>query len=126
MTVIIGVDPHKASHTAVAIGDDERELGRKKVRCGSARSCAQLLAWAEPFEQADVGDRVRGRARLFAGPTARRRGRDGRRCAGHVGSAGAGVGDGPVEQERPQRRVVGGDRGAARAGLATGRGGRPQ
>jgi len=27
MTVIIGVDPHKASHTAVAIGHDEGELG---------------------------------------------------------------------------------------------------
>jgi hypothetical protein len=27
MTVIIGGDPHKASHTAVAIGHDEGELG---------------------------------------------------------------------------------------------------
>jgi hypothetical protein len=28
MTVIIGVDPHKASHTAVAIGGDEREMAK--------------------------------------------------------------------------------------------------
>ncbi len=34
MTVIIGVDPHKASHTAVAISDGEEELDRKKVRSG--------------------------------------------------------------------------------------------
>ena len=32
MQVIIGVDPHKASHTAVAIGDDEGEFGAVKVR----------------------------------------------------------------------------------------------
>ena len=32
MKVIIGIDPHKASHTAVAIGGDENELGSIKVR----------------------------------------------------------------------------------------------
>ena len=32
MTVIIGVDPHKASHTAVAIDDSEDELNRIRVR----------------------------------------------------------------------------------------------
>src|SRR5258706_7540180 len=50
MTVIIGVDPHKASHTAVAIGDDERELGTVKVRA-TRRQVAQLLSWAESFEK---------------------------------------------------------------------------
>ena len=49
-SVIIGVDPHKASHTAVAIGDDERELGSVKVRA-TRRQVAQLLSWAEPFEK---------------------------------------------------------------------------
>jgi hypothetical protein len=34
MAVIIGVDPHKAAHTAVAISGGEEELGRKKVRAG--------------------------------------------------------------------------------------------
>ena len=48
MTVIIGVDPHKASHTAVAIGGDERELATIKVRA-TRKQVAQLLAWAEPF-----------------------------------------------------------------------------
>ena len=48
MTVIIGVDPHKASHTAVAISGDERELASIKVRA-TRKQVAQLLAWAEPF-----------------------------------------------------------------------------
>ena len=49
MTVMIGVDPHKASHTAVAIDSNETELDRKKVRATTAQ-VAQLLAWAEPFD----------------------------------------------------------------------------
>ena len=48
MQVIIGVDPHKASHTAVAIDVSEDELARKKVRASRAQ-VEQLLAWAEPF-----------------------------------------------------------------------------
>lgn len=48
MEVIIGVDPHKASHTAVAIGRSEDELASKKVRA-TRNQVPQLLAWAEPF-----------------------------------------------------------------------------
>jgi transposase len=50
MTVIIGVDPHKASHTAVAISDGEEELDRKKVRSGCSQ-LSHLVSWAEPFEK---------------------------------------------------------------------------
>jgi transposase len=50
MTVIIGVDPHKASHTAVAISDGEEELDRRRVRAGGAQ-LAQLVSWAAPFEK---------------------------------------------------------------------------
>ncbi|MET0144264.1 MAG: hypothetical protein ABW328_05690 [Ilumatobacteraceae bacterium] len=32
--MIIGIDPHKASHTAVAVGDGELELARLQVRSG--------------------------------------------------------------------------------------------
>jgi transposase len=49
MAVIIGVDPHKATHTAVAISSGEQELARKKVRSGGTQA-EHLLAWAEPFE----------------------------------------------------------------------------
>jgi transposase len=50
MTVIIGVDPHKASHTAVAIDDSEGELDRTRVRA-TRKQTLQLLAWAEPLGQ---------------------------------------------------------------------------
>lgn len=48
MQVIIGVDPHKASHTAVAIDTSEQLLANKKVRANRSQ-VEQLLAWAEPF-----------------------------------------------------------------------------
>ena len=35
MAVMIGVDPHKASHTAVAIDDKEKPLGELRVRSSS-------------------------------------------------------------------------------------------
>jgi transposase len=48
MKVMIGVDPHKASHTAVAIDRREGELATLKVRA-TRRQVRQLLEWAEPF-----------------------------------------------------------------------------
>ena len=50
MNVVIGVDPHKASHTAVAIDEGEDELSSVKVRA-TRRQVDQLLGWAEPFEK---------------------------------------------------------------------------
>ena len=43
--VMIGVDPHKASHTAVVIDAAEEELGELRVRA-CAGQAEQLLAWA--------------------------------------------------------------------------------
>ena len=48
MNVIIGIDPHKASHTAVAIDRDEDQISSVKVRA-TLRQVDQLLTWAEPF-----------------------------------------------------------------------------
>src|SRR5919106_300079 len=48
MSVIIGVDPHKATHTAVAIDRTEVELTRAKVRA-TCNQVPQLLDWAEPL-----------------------------------------------------------------------------
>jgi transposase len=48
MHVIIGIDPHKASHTAVAVDGDEQELCRTKVRA-TRRQVDELVGWAEPF-----------------------------------------------------------------------------
>ena len=43
--VMIGVDPHKGSHTAVAIDQAEMALGQVRVRA-SAEQVQRLLAWA--------------------------------------------------------------------------------
>ncbi len=50
MKVMIGVDPHKGSHTAVAVDGGETELGRVKVTT-SGTQLEQLLAWAQRFEK---------------------------------------------------------------------------
>ena len=43
--VMIGVDPHKASHTAVALDDRESDPGRVRI-LASGRQAEQLLSWA--------------------------------------------------------------------------------
>ena len=48
MSIIIGIDPHKATHTAVAIGCDEGELGMVTVRA-TRHQTENLISWAEPF-----------------------------------------------------------------------------
>jgi transposase len=45
MEVMIGVDPHKGSHTAAMLDRNERELTRTKVRAGR-RQVTELLEWA--------------------------------------------------------------------------------
>jgi len=50
MDVLIGIDPHKGSHTAVAIDRNENQLGSLRVRATKAQ-CTQLLEWAAPFPE---------------------------------------------------------------------------
>jgi transposase len=50
VSVMIGVDPHKGSHTAVAIGGDEAQLAKVRVR-SSRHQLDQLRKWAAPFAQ---------------------------------------------------------------------------
>lgn len=45
MDVMIGIDPHKGSHTATMLDRDERELKRIKVRA-RAGQVGELLTWA--------------------------------------------------------------------------------
>jgi hypothetical protein len=47
---MIGVDPHKGSHTAVAIGAAEEPLGQVRVRASAAQA-QRLLAWAAAWPQ---------------------------------------------------------------------------
>ena len=48
MSVIIGIDPHKATHTAVAIDRDEQPLARVQLVADRGQ-VQRLLAWAEPL-----------------------------------------------------------------------------
>ena len=50
MTVMIGVDPHKGSHTAVAVDEKEQSLAELTVRSGQAQ-LERLLDWAGRFPQ---------------------------------------------------------------------------
>jgi transposase len=45
---IIGIDPHKGSHTAVVIDRDEQVVGEVSV-CANRRQRDRLLRWAAPF-----------------------------------------------------------------------------
>ena len=49
-SVMIGIDPHKSSHTAVAISKAEEPLGRVRVRA-CADQAGQLLAWARGWPE---------------------------------------------------------------------------
>ena len=51
MTIMIGIDPHKATHTAVAVDDDENVLDEFKVRASGVQA-QRLRSWAEQFDQA--------------------------------------------------------------------------
>ena len=48
--VMIGVDPHKGSHTAVVIDQAEVVLGQVRVRASAAQA-QRLLAWAAAWPE---------------------------------------------------------------------------
>jgi transposase len=48
--VMIGVDPHKGSHTAVALGADETVLDQLRVRASAAQA-ERLLTWAAAWPE---------------------------------------------------------------------------
>jgi transposase len=48
--VMIGVDPHKGSHTAVVIGPAEEPLGEIRVRASAAQA-GKLIGWAAAWPE---------------------------------------------------------------------------
>jgi hypothetical protein len=48
MAVMIGIDPHQGSHTAVALDEREEPLGELRVRSGT-NQIEQLLGWGTPL-----------------------------------------------------------------------------
>ena len=71
--VMIGVDPHKGSHTAVVISPAEEPLGELRVRASAAQAGA-AAGVGGGLAGADLGGRGRRRPGASAGPAARRRG----------------------------------------------------
>lgn len=98
--VIIGAVPHKGSHTAVAIDESEKRLGRLRVPA-AAHQAAKLLAWAADWpDRTWAAGGARGLGHLLdwqfvaAGET----------VPGHpaqAGLAGPAAAGRIVEQERP-------------------------
>ena len=66
MTVVIGIDPHKASHTATVVGSDLAEVATTRLR--AARSTTEeLLRWAEAWpERRWAIEGARGLGQLLA------------------------------------------------------------
>jgi hypothetical protein len=110
--VMIGVDPHKGSHTAVAIGSAEEPLGELRVRASAAQA-RQLVAWAADWpERTWAVEGAGGLGHLLAQQLVAA----GERVLDVQPKLGARVRlltAGEHEQERPQRRPVGCCRGAA-------------
>jgi len=70
--VIIGVDPHKLSHTATAV-DPLTNIAVASLRIdASLAGYRELWSWAQRFPQAAMGDREREGSRLSLGPVAHR------------------------------------------------------
>jgi transposase len=64
--VMIGIDPHKGSHTAVALDGREKRLGQVRVRA-SARQVEALLDWAAGWpERTWAIEGARGLGQLLA------------------------------------------------------------
>src|SRR5436190_20672288 len=64
--VMIGVDPHKSSHTAVVIGPAEEPLGELRVRASAAQA-EKLIGWAAAWpERTWAVEGAAGLGRLLA------------------------------------------------------------
>jgi transposase len=64
--VMIGIDPHKGSHTAVALGAAEEPLGQLRVRASAAQA-GRLVAWAADWpERTWAVEGARGLGSLLA------------------------------------------------------------
>jgi hypothetical protein len=73
MDVIIGIDPHKSSHTAVALDAAGEVLGELRVTAGT-HQIRELQTLRGAVARAAVGGRGRQRARSAVVPAADRGG----------------------------------------------------
>ena len=106
MEVMIGVDPHKGSHTATMLDRTERELPRIKVRAGRDQ-LAELLEWADgvsprtwAVESAGGMGYLLAQQLVAAGETVLD-------VPATLASRVRVLGSGPVDQDRSERRPLG-------------------
>jgi transposase len=98
MSIMIGIDPHKASHTAVAIDDNEHVLDELRVRSSSTQT-DQLRCWAGNFEERTWAvEGTQGLGYLLAQQLVAC-GRGGRRCSTGASVACSHVEFGPLVEE---------------------------
>jgi transposase len=64
--VMIGIDPHKGSHTAVAIGPSEEPLGELRVRASAVQAERLLVCAAAWPERTWAIEGARGLGHLLA------------------------------------------------------------
>ncbi len=111
MVTTIGIDPHKATHTAVAIDETEMVLGELTLPADRSQTKA-LLDWAQSLD---------GDGRVWAVEAAGGlgyllsqqlvvHGETRCRCAPGACLSGSGIGVGQITEERSQRCPVGGGR----------------
>jgi hypothetical protein len=48
-TVVLGIDPHKRTHTVVAVDEAGRQLGVRVTKTTSSAAHLELVRWAERF-----------------------------------------------------------------------------
>ena len=118
--VMIGIDPHKSSHTAVAIGSGEEPLGELQVSLPARPRCNSCWPGRRGWPGRAWAVEGAARAGVPAGPAAGRRRGAGAGRAAEAGRPGAAAAGGGHQQERPERRLLGGGRGAAVHGPAPG------
>ena len=99
--VMIGIDPHKGSHTAVAISRAEEQLGRLRVGAG-ADQAGRLIEWAAGWpDRRRAVENATGLGHLLAQQLVAA----GERVPGHPAQArrpGPGAGGREHAQERPE------------------------
>ena len=106
MDVMIGVDPHKGSHTATMLDRRQRELRQLTVRAGR-RQVVELLAWADGVEPRTWAVESAGGMGYLLAQQLVAAGETVLDVPATLASRVRVLGSGPVDQERSQRCPLG-------------------